>query len=137
MDEKMKSSPNNIDQIRHLIFGDQIQDYERRFQEVIKKTDQLKKLVQEQKTDIDAQIKALEQTIMKTLSDSQEAIHKEIKNQMQSLKKDLASLEAHQSEIAEDKLDRSLLADRLIDLAMALKGESLLDQFGKDNPTDA
>ena len=30
MDEKKKTSPNNIDQIRNLIFGDQIQDYARR-----------------------------------------------------------------------------------------------------------
>jgi hypothetical protein len=48
-----KTSPNNIDQIRHLIFGEQIQDYERRFKEVIKNLETLKKTLQTYKNTTD------------------------------------------------------------------------------------
>ena len=42
------------------------------------------------------------------------------------------TLEEQISQMSEDKLDKTQLADQLINLAMQLKGESILNQIDKD-----
>jgi DNA repair exonuclease SbcCD ATPase subunit len=106
-----KASPNNIDQIRQLIFGEQLQDYDRRFQEFQKKLDQLNKELQDSREETD-----------KKLSDLQKSIKKDMDTHIKTIEKQL-------SDLSEDKLDRAKLADQLVDLAMRLKGTSILDNL--------
>lgn len=129
MDGNKQTSPDNIDQIRNLIFGEQIQDYDRRFQELVKKLDGLKKMVQTYKDEADNQFSALEKRLNQSIADLQAILQKDLKNQIQSVRQDLHSLEEKQDLLSSDKLDRNQLADQLINLAMQLKGESILDQI--------
>ena len=123
-----KTSPNNIDQIRRLIFGEQIQDYERRFKELIKNLETLKKTLQTYKNTTDDQVKATKQQLNQSIT----TIQKELNSQIQELNQRIQSLEDQIAQIAEDKLDKGQLADQLINLAMHLKGESILNQIDKD-----
>ncbi|MFC1569864.1 hypothetical protein ACFL4L_06480 [bacterium] len=132
MDGNKKTSPNNIDQIRNLIFGEQIQDYERRFQELLKKFELLKKSLQTHKNDLDEQLKEFEQKFNQLLIDHQNTFQKDLKKQAQTMKQEIQLIEERQSQLTEDKLDRNQLADLLINLAMQLKGESILEQIDKD-----
>lgn len=120
-----KASPNNIDQIRQLIFGEQIQDYDRRFQELQKKLDQLNKSIQTEKEETEEKLKEIQKTFQKDLASKIDAVKQELIQIQQSL-----------SDLNEDKVDRNLLADQLIDLAMRLKGSSILDQIDKGITAD-
>ncbi|MBN2105199.1 hypothetical protein JW835_14265 [bacterium] len=132
MDAIKNSSPNNIDQIRNLIFGEQIQDYERRFQELIKKFENLKKSLQIQKNELDEQLNKMEFNFKQSLSDQHNDLQKELKKQTQFIKQEILTVEEHLSKLTEDKLDKNQMADLLINLAMQLKGESILDQIDRD-----
>jgi vacuolar-type H+-ATPase subunit I/STV1 len=120
-----KASPNNIDQIRQLIFGEQIQDYDRRFQELQKKLDQLNKSLQAGKEETDEKLKEIQKTFQKDLASKIDAVKQEILEVKKSL-----------SNLNDDKVDRNQLADQLIDLAMRLKGSSILDQIDKGITAD-
>jgi hypothetical protein len=106
-----QTSPNNIDQVRQLIFGEQIQDYDRRFQEFQKKLDGLDKALQDNREETDQKLTDLQKTIKKEMDAGFKAIEKKL------------------SELGEDKLDKAMLADQLIDLAMRLKGTSIMDSI--------
>jgi len=132
MDANKKSSPNNIDQIRNLIFGEQIQDYERRFLELVKKFENLKKSLQTQKNEWDEQLKEIEHNFKQLLSDQQNTFQKELRKQAQSIKQEFLTTEERLSQLSEDKIDKNEMADMLINLAMQFKGESILDQLDRD-----
>jgi len=131
MDENQKTSPNNIDQIRNLIFGEQIQHYDRQFQDLKKAFKNLEKTVHDQQREYVEELKEQEKKFNQLLSDQQNVFQKELKKQEQSIKQELLSIREYQSQLSEDKLDRNQLADLLINLAMQLKGESILDQIDK------
>jgi len=109
--DPIPTSPNNIDQVRQLIFGEQIQDYDRRFQELQKQLDQLNRALQDSREETDQKLEDLRKTLKKELDAAVKAIEKKL------------------SELGEDKLDKAMLADQLIDLAMRLKGTSILDSI--------
>ncbi len=133
MDENNSpSSLNNIEQIRQLIFGDQIQDYDKRFQEVEQKIENLNKQFQSYKSEMDDRLKTLNQSI----SDDQTQMQKDIEAHHQTLVQEISVLKNHLSNLTDDKVSRSQLADQMINLAMQLKGESILDQIDSGPASD-
>ncbi len=127
-----KDSPNNIDQIRQLIFGDQIQDYERRFQELLKKVDRIDQKVDGNKEAADEKVKTLEEVLGKKLAENHKSIQQELDTKTRSIQQEIQEILQKVIDLTEDKIDRGQLADQLIDLAMRLKGSTILDHMEKE-----
>jgi len=109
-----KPTGQNIDQIRELIFGEQIRDYDRRFKDI---SHQFSKLEQAFHDDLEKK----EADLVKKLD--------ELKKSMQTLEKDMKK---HLATIETDKADRLQLANLLIDMGMRLKGENILNSIDTD-----
>ena len=124
------SSPNNIDQIRQLIFGEQIHDYDRRFKSLLGKMDQLSHTLDEKTSEIYEKMNQFEQDVDRKIGEARESMARELETCKKEIQRTM-------DELDQDKPDKNLLADRLIDLAMKLKGETLLDQINTDTPDDA
>jgi len=119
-----KSSGQNIDQIRDLIFGEQIQKYERRFKEFAQDSKKLNELIEEVRqqlaADSEMQKAELEQKI--------NAVKKDLQKIQSNLQQAVKEVEGLQS----DKVDRLQMANLLIDLGMRLKGENVLDSITQE-----
>ena len=122
------SSGQNIDQIRDLIFGEQIQKYDRRFKELAQEGKKLNGLIDEmlQKlvAESDKQKADLEQKINEVKKDFQK-----IQANLQQAVKEIGNLKSSIDGLQSDKVDRIQIANLLIDLGMRLKGENILDSI--------
>jgi len=106
-----KNPGQNIDQIRDLIFGEQIQKYDKQFSEIAKDNKKLNELIEE----VSQQLKIeLEQKIS--------AVKKDVQKIQSTLQKEIDELQS-------DKVDRLQMANLLIELGMRLKGENVLDSI--------
>ncbi len=122
-------SENNIDQIRELIFGPTMRDYERRFEALQKqiqaleanfeaKFDKLQKALADQSVDSEKGLAKLEKRLLDFQKESRDA---------------LASLKADLLEkinlLQNDKTDRLQLANFLSEVALRLKGNDILQEL--------
>jgi uncharacterized protein involved in exopolysaccharide biosynthesis len=123
--EEQKKTGQNIDQIRDLIFGEQIRDYDRKFkdsaQQLKKLNDTLEVFRQQIQDDLKTQKENIDQQLKK-ISQSIKTIEKELNQEIQTLRN--------------DKTDRLQLANLFIDLGMRLKGEDVLQAFESNKNKD-
>lgn len=122
------SEPNpgkNIDQIRDLIFGEQIRDYDRRFKTMEKKLDSLRSSFEQAASDWEKRYKQQE-AYQKEQFDS---FQKQIKEVDSRIKKWISKIESQCEKLQEDKTDRLELANLLMEISLRLKREDLLDQL--------
>jgi DNA-binding ferritin-like protein len=129
-----ESSPNNIDQIRQLIFGEQIQDYDRRFNNLVKRMEQLFEALEQKSQETNEKLEQLDKATERKLSELEQSLTKDLENRANKIQQHIKEIQQTISELDNDKTDKNLLADQLIDLAMKLKGQTLLDQLKTDEP---
>lgn len=122
-------SPNDINQIRDLIFGENIREYNRKFVEVEKELAKLHETVKEQSKSIQElqnKIKAANQSIESTIAKSEQTFLQRIDDLRRELDQKLARL-------AEDKTDRLKIGNYLIEIGMRLKDENVMQQLIDEN----
>ena len=170
--EEDGQAPGNVDQIRDILFGNQMRDYERRFQRL---EESLRKEVADLRTDTRSQLEALEQHLRNELTDVRANLTRESKDRVDAVRKvtedlqkqgeetyqrirevesdldaraaelrdqilaqskalaeDIQSRDERLStelsetanELRESKVDRSSLAQLLVEVAMRISGEA-------------
>lgn len=127
-----ESNINNLDQIRNIIYGDESQKIDKRFAQVDKEIKNLKSAMQ-------ASIVELESKLQKQADRSNEIeknLVEEIKRTKSILEKLVQSestkLDERIQELGRDKIDKQTLANLLIELALNLKGESLMNTLTQE-----
>ncbi|HPG38847.1 MAG TPA: hypothetical protein PLP19_08320 [bacterium] len=125
-----KSQPlNNIEQIRDIIFGDNIKTFEKKFKEVENKISDLENYCKNRMDKIDNTIADLDSR-MQSLDKTQTDNLKQLKTDMEkNLHSSVQKLEKCLEELKEDKLDKAIIANKLIELGLAIKGEDLLNHI--------
>ena len=129
MAKPIDSSPNNIDQIRQLIFGEQIQDYDRRFNNLVKQMGHLSETLEQTSQEIHNKIHQAEEETVRKIDEARQAVMKDLDLRTKKIQQQLKEIQQILDELDHDKADKSLLADQLIDLATKLKGQTLLAQL--------
>lgn len=130
MSEKDMNPGKNIDQIRDLIFGEQIRDYDRHFKS-------LSKDIKSVKTSLDQSIAELAERLSAEESDRKkemDTLSKKIESVDSHLRKLLSRMETRCNEeftrLDDDKTDRLEMANLLVELSLRLKKEDLLEELG-------
>ena len=113
-----KHSVNDLVQIRELIFGEKIREYERRFSTLEEKLAEFQASLNSQNEKMENLKADLQQNTKETNAQVSEAI--------ESLRKELLK---KIEELANDKTDRLQIGNYLIELGMRLKGENVMDQL--------
>ncbi len=124
-----KQPANDVAQIRELIFGDKIREYDRHFAQVEQVLSEIKEaLVQK-----DEQLKDLSKNQLQLKNELNEKLDNavsELKKLMEELRKDL---QHKLNELDESKVNRADLGNFLIELGMRLKGEDLMGKIMEQN----
>ncbi len=126
-------SGNNVDQIRELLFGPQMREYNKRFEEIQKEIARVSKKLDE--------LGAKLESFMAEVASESEKQNQENLNRLQALEKKIqvrldelhADLRQKLQQVEENKADRFQFANYLMELAMRLKGENILDQLQEDS----
>ena len=120
-----KHSVNDLVQIRELIFGEKIREYERRFSALEEKLAEFQASLNSQNEKMENLKADLQQNTKETNAQISEAI--------ESLRKELLQ---KIEELANDKTDRLQIGNYLIELGMRLKGENVMDQLLEQDTGD-
>ncbi len=122
-------SPNDISQIRDLIFGENIREYDRKFVEVEKELAKLHTTLNDQSKriqDLQDKIKTANELIEANAAKSEQTFLKKIDELDRELSQKLERL-------AEDKTDRLKIGNYLIEMGMRLKDENVMQQLLDEN----
>ncbi len=129
MSAPQPNSGNNIEQIRELIFGESMREYERRFIE-------LQKRVEKNQARFEETVQELRQQIETANGKGKESLNglkKELDEAARGIHQELETMKAELldkiQQLALDKTDRLQLANFLTELALRLKGEDVLQQL--------
>ncbi len=135
MSKDTNQAANNIDQIRDLIFGPQMAEYERKFGE-------LEKTVQTMNTDIQKALDSLKNSLEDFRKESEQArlaMHKELKQDNERLRAQLEEtsgrLEQQMEQIGDASAGRQQLADYLEEMARRLRQAEETDTLNETNQT--
>ena len=125
-----KSQPlNNIEQIRDIIFGDNIKTFEKKFKEFENTISDLENYCKSRMDKIDSTIADLDSRML-SLDKTQTENLKQLKADMEkNLHTSVQKLEKYLQELKEDKVDKTLIANKLIELGLAIKGEDILNHI--------
>ncbi len=127
-----KHSANDISQIRELIFGDKIREYDRHFAQIDETLDKINTALMKHDEQIAAVQKELQQA-SSSLSEKMEADFSRLQKEWEEAKKEiLRKLE----ELTNDKTDRLQMGNYLIELGMRLKGENMMEQILEQSSGD-
>ena len=140
---------SNIDQLRDIIFGGQMREYEKRFARM---EERLAKEVAELREEVRQRLAALERYARDELQSATERItatnelaskqHREVRAQLldqtQALTDDAqrratelqSIIDREVTQLRDEKTDRTALSDLLLELALRLRGESVLPAQG-------
>ena len=131
MSEQKFNSENNIDQIRELIFGPTMRDYERRFEAI-------QKQIQDLKADLEKKFSELKESLRADGAENRESFKKMEARLEQFRKEGDTALQSLRSELIEkidllqnDKTDRLQLANFLTEVALRLKGNDVMQQLSE------
>ncbi len=131
MSEQKFNSENNIDQIRELIFGPTMRDYERRFEAI-------QKQIQDLKADLEKKFSELKESLRADGAGNRESFKKMEARLEQFGKESDTALQSLKSELIEkidllqnDKTDRLQLANFLTEVALRLKGNDVMQQLSE------
>ncbi|MBN1363279.1 MAG: hypothetical protein JW976_00590 [Syntrophaceae bacterium] len=133
MGEKSSQNLNNIDQIKNIIFGDNIKIYDRKFSELDKTLNKMTSEFTERFDSIDKRIMDLENLVQNENKKLTESLKQTKSNLEKTLETARRKIENEIKELREDKADKTILANQLIELAMTLKGEDLLQELNSGN----
>ncbi len=131
MSDQKFSSENNIDQIRELIFGPTMRDYERRFEAI-------QKQIQDLKADLEKKFNELGDSLKAGGAATKENFQKIDARLEQAQKENKQALQSLEAELVEkinllqnDKTDRLQLANFLTEIALRLKGDNVMQQLSE------
>ncbi|NIA11576.1 MAG: hypothetical protein GWP10_18110 [Nitrospiraceae bacterium] len=129
MSAPQPNSGNNIEQIRELIFGESMREYERRFIELQKRVEKNQARFEETVQELRQQI----ETVNGKGKESLNGLKKELDEAARGIHQELETMKAELldkiQQLALDKTDRLQLANFLTELALRLKGEDVLQQL--------
>ena len=127
-----KGSENNIDQIRKLIFGEQMSEYDRKYIELQKQVEKLEAKVDESLNEIRDLISASNSTQQASIEKLDQSINQTSKKLKSYIGETEKNLQEKIDRLNDEKTNRSQLANHLIELAMSLKGENILEQLSEE-----
>lgn len=126
-----KKNPNDLDQIRELIFGQQIRENKKNFDFLNGRIDELKGHLFDSKEETSLRFKNFEKDVQKMKKDLESFIEKAGKEQTRSLESAKTQILGKIDQLIEDKTDRIQLGDLLIETGMRIKGENLMETLKK------
>lgn len=126
-----KKNPNDLDQVRELIFGQQIRENKKNFDFLNARIDELKGHLDNAKDETFQRFKNFEKEVQKMNKDLESFIEKVNKEQTRSLDTAKTQLLKHIDQLDNEKTDRIQLGDLLIEAGMKIKGEDLLETLKK------
>ncbi|MCK5033231.1 MAG: hypothetical protein KAS18_06335 [Calditrichia bacterium] len=116
MVDNLNQTSNNMDQIRQIIFGEQMQEYEKKFNKMLQEIELLKR-------EMENSISKLEKFIEKKDAESKKATHEVtdmIDNSKREFKKLLNDLQKKVDKIMDSKTDRAKLSDLFSEISQRL-----------------
>ena len=127
-----ESNINNLDQIRNIIFGDESQKIDKQFAHVEKEINALKSTMQASIVELESKLQKqadrsneLEKNLLEEIKQTKSVLEKLVQSES-------AKLDERIQELGRDKVDRQALANLLIELALNLKGESLMNTLTQE-----
>jgi hypothetical protein len=136
---------SNIDQLRDIIFGGQMREYEKRFarmeERLVKEISELREEVRQRCATLERYARDELQSVTERLAATNEMAskqHRELRGQLLEQTQSLTE-EAHRraielrsviddeaARLRDEKADRTALSDLLVELALRLRGESVV-----------
>ncbi len=129
---KIPDSKSNIEQIRDLIVGEHIQDYNRQINRLPKDLIDLQKTVADVSRTSEEHIEDLSKQVQLKL-DKLERSLSSLKTELQQLQAQHKSLSAAFDEARAEQVNRMQLANLFAELALSLRGEDLLEKLADTN----
>ncbi len=120
-----KHSANDISQIRELIFGDKIREYDRRFTKI----DETLNKIQENLIEKEKQLAALQQDLQGTANNLAEQVQNDLEKMQKDWEETRQEIMRKIEELINDKADRLQMGNYLIEMGMRLKGENVMEQI--------
>jgi len=127
-----KRSANDISQIRELIFGDKIREYDRHFAQIDETLNKINDALKKHDEQLATVQKDLQQTSNSLTAKMESDISRMQKEWEETKKQILRKLE----ELANDKADRLKMGNYLIELGMRLKDENMMEQILEQSSND-
>jgi hypothetical protein len=126
-----KNNPNDLDQIRELIFGQQIRENKKNFDFLNGRIDELKGHLANTKDETSQRFKNFEKEVHKMQKDLEAHIEKVKKEQIRSLESANTQIKKLLDQLDQEKTDRIQLGNLLIDAGMKIKGENRMETLKK------
>ncbi|RMG67543.1 MAG: hypothetical protein D6715_04540 [Calditrichaeota bacterium] len=120
---------NRIEQIRQLIFGEQAQEIDRRFDALQKEIIQLKKALELELEKQKSQLKQLSQRSDARFAEAAEALEQTEQRLRAALGDLREEVQRRLDALSNDKIDRMELGNMLIEIGLRLKKEDILDSL--------
>ena len=127
-----KRSANDISQIRELIFGDKIREYDRHFAQIDETLNKINDALRKHDEQLATVQKDLQQASNSLTAKMESDISRMQKEWEEAKKQILRKLE----ELANDKADRLKMGNYLIELGMRLKDENMMEQILEQSSND-
>ncbi len=127
-----KRSANDISQIRELIFGDKIREYDRHFAQIDETLNKINDALRKHDEQLATVQKDLQQASNSLTAKMESDISRMQKEWEETKKQILRKLE----ELANDKADRLKMGNYLIELGMRLKDENMMEQILEQSSND-
>jgi DNA anti-recombination protein RmuC len=117
----------NLDQVRELIFGEQMRKNENKFTLMEERLDDIKKDISKAEHEANQRFKQVEKEAQK--------LHNKLESHIEKVKKELSdSIDSTRSQILkkidqliQEKSDRMELGNMMIEMGMRIKGEDLME----------
>ncbi len=127
-----KRSANDISQIRDLIFGDKIREYDRHFAQIDETLNKISEALKNHDEQLATVQKELQQASTSLIEKMEADLSRMQKEWEETKKQILRKLE----ELTNDKTDRLQMGNYLIELGMRLKGENMMEQILEQSSGD-
>lgn len=113
---------SDIEQVRHLIFGEQLREFHEEFAKLENKLNELKTNFTEMTASINEMIQKVENKNSENLSQLKETIHKSGLDLLGTVDDRLSIIEEKIEHLRREKTDREEVSSYLADVARKLKG---------------
>ena len=126
-----KKTEGDITQIRELIFGEQIRQNQKKFDEIDTRLNALKNTLANFEDETGQSFKKFEKDVQKMENNLESLIQKTRKELSKSLDSTRNDILKKIDQLNLEKTDRMLLGNLLVELGMRIKGEDLMDTLKK------
>lgn len=124
-----KNSMNDLLQIRELIFGENIKEYDKKFTHIETALQKMNEALEKHDEKL-RQLNDLLADMEKQLEAKMVSNHSQFDTQLKTLRR---NFEEKLQELASDKTDRLQIGNYLIEMGLRLKGENVLDNLVEQN----